>query len=1135
MEVSSVGAGPGTAPAPTLLAHRIFDIDAGALSGILQQVPPAALATPGNGARLTLPLRDGRYELFEVQERSVFAPGLAAANPEIRSYIAQGVNDRTLSAHFVRSPAGLFAFIRTLDGMIFLEPSTPGNTLQCIVYVRSDFSGLPAFDCQVAGEAAVAPPGIEEGIPGDDGESDNIQLAAPSGATLSTYQLAVSATGEFTTFFDPGGGTTNTLSQIAASVAAVNAIYMPEVTIALTVSCNNVFTDPTTDPFTDANNSSPSLDHNQTTLDANCGAYDIGHVFHMRPSGFSGLASGSVVCVAGTKARGYSSVPSPTTANMIWVVDQLSHEMGHQFSAAHTFNSNVTGCSGNRSASSAYEPGSGSTIMAYAAGTRCDFDFPGTNDAYFHGHSFDQITNYRDGGGACATTSATGNTPPTVNAGANFTIPQGTPFRLTAAGNDGDGDPLTYCWEQFDLGDPGDAATNVNGPLFRSRPPQTSPMRVFPLMSDILAGNPTPTEILPLVDRTLNFRCTARDNRVIGGGINNDAMVLTVAGDPFFVTSPNGGETLHADCLTSITWTVGGGSVAATVDILLSTDGGGTFPVVLAAATANDGSHEVRLPCTTTSQGRIMIQAVGNIFFDVSDDDFTITNDTPLVSVDATGGSVGATCEYTVPYSAVITDDCRVDAASVSVAAISLDGLATVGTPTVNLNVVGPDEVEVSGTVLVSALTGCPANVRITVKGSDECSVEGSKSVDVEVIDDTPPEITVTLSATHLWPPNHKLVTITSNVSVSDNCAGASYVLTSITSNEPEDGLGDGDTAPDIVGALTGTPDTEFELRAERAGNGSGRIYTVIYTASDACGNSTADTATVRVNHSKNMNVIAASGFMSSGTAFDPQAAAIALIVPGRIADEEVLISGFDHPNAVLSDAPGTAMSAEAAILVSGAIIGNSDGIVKAQRIETIDADGDGTADNLLIFDAAAVRLIDSQSAAPIGLHFTTRPEVSFEVQELLSPAIVVPLADAVLDQIRERISALLATLDEGEARATESIQTDEAAVSRQDLLGSAAAAPVAVTRFRGIQPNPFAGTTRIHFELARPGRVSLSVYSPAGRAIRVIENSLQPAGRHLREWDGRDSHGRSVPPGVYIIHFAAPGHEVTAKAVLMR
>ena len=120
--------------------------------------------------------------------------------------------------------------------------------------------------------------------------------------------------------------------------------------------------------------------------------------------------------------------------------------------------------------------------------------------------------------------------------------------------------------------------------------------------------------------------------------------------------------------------------------------------------------------------------------------------------------------------------------------------------------------------------------------------------------DTTPPEISVSVNPEVVWPPNHKMVEITATVEVSDDCdPDPSIVLTSITSNEPDDapGGGDGHTTNDIQGADLNTDDREFLLRAERSGQGDGRIYTITYTATDASGNSNSASATVMVPHDK--------------------------------------------------------------------------------------------------------------------------------------------------------------------------------------------------------------------------------------------------------------------------------------------
>jgi len=276
--------------------------------------------------------------------------------------------------------------------------------------------------------------------------------------------------------------------------------------------------------------------------------------------------------------------------------------------------------------------------------------------------------------------SATGNNPPTVSAPAGFTIPLRTPFALTGTASDPDGDTVTFMWEQNDRGaGTGTSLVNnvkANGPLFRQfgtravfnasiyNPPgqnqvTTNPTRVFPDLLQILAvgstnaetGNcgtigaaPTPTQIdclsefLPTADYVgfagvnatparLNFRLTARDGR---GGVNSADTVLTLeaAAGPFLVTAPNSAVTLDGTTTTVVTWNVANTSAApvstANVRITLSTDGGLTYPITLAASTPNTGSRSLVLPNVASTTARVKVEAVGNVFFDVSNANFTI-------------------------------------------------------------------------------------------------------------------------------------------------------------------------------------------------------------------------------------------------------------------------------------------------------------------------------------------------------------------------------------------------------------------------------------------------------------------------------------------------------------------------------
>ena len=144
-------------------------------------------------------------------------------------------------------------------------------------------------------------------------------------------------------------------------------------------------------------------------------------------------------------------------------------------------------------------------------------------------------------------------------------------------------------------------------------------------------------ELLPSITRTMNFQVIARDNRANAGGINTATATVVVDGasGPFAVTAPNTAVNWAGNSSQTVTWNVANSTAApvnaANVRILFSADGGMTFPTVVLASTPNDGSQSITVPNIATTSGRIKIEAVGNIFFDISDASFTVTAGGPTV------------------------------------------------------------------------------------------------------------------------------------------------------------------------------------------------------------------------------------------------------------------------------------------------------------------------------------------------------------------------------------------------------------------------------------------------------------------------------------------------------------------------
>jgi len=373
------------------------------------------------------------------------------------------------------------------------------------------------------------------------------------------------------------------------------------------------------------------LSQNQSNLDSVIGSanYDIGHVFS---TGGGGIAYLGCVCRAGVKARGVTGLPYPIGAR--FYVDYVAHEMGHQYGANHSFNGNSGGCSGNRNWSTAYEPGSGSTIMAYA-GLCSGQNIQGFSDDYFVWISIQEIISYTTSGSgnSCPVVTGTGVVEPDVNAGqGGFWIPLDTPFELTCEAAT-TGAP-TYSWEESDRGPAGHPNFPTGtAPIFRSFDYVETETRVFPKLSDLLRNQQTMGEILPSYSRDMSFRITVRDFQAGGVGVTNDYIAFDVADiGPFLVTYPNTDLTWLGGSNETVQWDVASTDGApvncANVDIHLSVDGGYTWPHLLAANTPNDGSESVTVPDVGTYIARIKVKAADSVFFDVSDEDFEIEEST---------------------------------------------------------------------------------------------------------------------------------------------------------------------------------------------------------------------------------------------------------------------------------------------------------------------------------------------------------------------------------------------------------------------------------------------------------------------------------------------------------------------------
>lgn len=641
-----------------LADYKEVTIDINQLKNTLQnvQMKGSAIQNRRSNTIIDLQIPSGEIQRFRVVESPILSPELSASRPDVKSYIAKGIDDPTATARFNITSAGFYGIIKSVDGISIIEKmdrlSKDNRYISYYDHNIIDHTNTFACESDEEDESFTYSP-----------TAGRVDSCFQIGDNLRSYEIVLTCSGEF---YQLNGGTDPLVeAALLARMTQINTVYEVEVATTFSIVEFLLNSNPATDPYSNPTDTFTSLTETENYINANAtvSSWDIGHGFHEITCGggcgWAGRAGLGVVCTSG-KARGYTYMPNDIPTN---ITVQL-HEFGHQFSNRHT----NYGCNSNN-ACSRYEPGQGSTIMS--TGANCDAgDFFANRTDYFSVASLQNMIDFMNSGlfvtgtscgtvtiggwSDCATLIPTGNNMPSSDADANningLVIPHSTPFILTGSGSDADGTgSLTYNWEQYDTDyagsdAPDDTSASTTAPLFRSSPPSTNNERTVPMLSSVLAGNVTTGtgEVLPTVARNLTWRLTVRDNELGGGGVACDQISLTVGADgPFRITSQNSTIAWVSGATETVTWDVANTDSAAytcaNVDILYSADGGATFPTTLASNVPNNGSTTVTVPAVGSNTGRIKIVCTGgtNIFFDINDVDILVTS-----SCNPNGGTI---------------------------------------------------------------------------------------------------------------------------------------------------------------------------------------------------------------------------------------------------------------------------------------------------------------------------------------------------------------------------------------------------------------------------------------------------------------------------------------------------------------
>ena len=590
---------------------------------------------------IRLPNEKGEEEIFLLSPAPVLSQSLKVKYPNLKTYKGVSKQRPNVRIRLSTQPSGVNAWLELPTGPDFFIQPVKGKNQLHYSYTKSNTDNASPLFCKT--EAAIQKKAKEV-------SSYKNQMLSDS---LRTFRIAVAGTGEYTAFWGDdndsnGSNAEDALAAVVSTINRINVIFERDLNIRLELvsDINLLYEDSNTDPF--VSDFSSEL---QETLDNVVGdeAYDVGHLFDFgEPDGDAGCIG--CVCTSGQKGQGYSIHPfrdiyGGEYRNDYFDLDYAGHEIGHQFGAYHTFSHQTEGTGVNA------EPGSGSTIMGYAGITGPD-DLQEHGDAYFHFYSIKTISEFV-ATLSCGSAEAVAIEPFSIDAGPDFFIPVGTPFELTVDPVEGE-DDFTYCWEQLDsdqIRSSNFGPFNGTGALARSLPPSLSPSRSIPNLERVLSNQLTQEnprindawETVPLVGRAMLWGLTVRKQASTFSQVAQDEMEINVvdSAGPYTITSQNEPTTvLQGGSLEPITWNVAQTDQSpigvSEVSILLSTDGGMTFPITLADGIPNSGTAQVLIPNEiNTTAGRIKIKPKNGIFFAINSVDFSIESRDLVLTFDA--------------------------------------------------------------------------------------------------------------------------------------------------------------------------------------------------------------------------------------------------------------------------------------------------------------------------------------------------------------------------------------------------------------------------------------------------------------------------------------------------------------------